>query len=176
MPPSGAGHGTFHRAQRDRATCKERVSKARLTPLRRSGPAKSWASTPARSRPCKQPSSQRREVRRWLSVAALARARTTATSLAMSRRNEPIAELDALVGFCGPRRARVHRRDHLWRLAIGVSVFIIEGRQELCDGARLALGRRPIDLSGNLAMITTGVGLSGWRGNEGIADSTTSPN
>src|SRR6478672_768978 len=30
---------------------------------------------------------------------------------------EPIAELDALVGFCGPRRARVHRRDHLWRLA-----------------------------------------------------------
>jgi len=42
---------------------------------------------------------------------------------------EPIAELDALVGFCGPRRARVHRRDHLWRLASSVSVFIIEGRQ-----------------------------------------------
>jgi len=72
---------------------------------------------------------------------------------------EPIAELDALVGFCGPRRARVHRRDHLWRLASSVSVFIIEGRQELCDGARLALGRRPIDLSGSLAMITTGVGF-----------------
>jgi hypothetical protein len=58
-----------------------------------------------------------------------------------------------------PRRARVHRRDHLWRLASSVSVFIIEGRQEFCDGARLALGRRPIDLSGSLAMITTGVGF-----------------
>src|SRR5947209_16646682 len=76
---------------------------------------------------------------------------------------EPIAELDALVGFCGPRRARVHRRDHLWRLAISVSVFIIEGRQELCDGARLALGRRPIDLSGSLAMITTGIGFHDAR-------------
>src|SRR4029453_9517268 len=72
---------------------------------------------------------------------------------------EPIAELYALVGFCGPSRARVHRRDPLWRVAISISVFIIEGRQEVCDGARLALGRRPIDLSGGLAMITTGVRL-----------------
>src|SRR6266516_57118 len=76
---------------------------------------------------------------------------------------EPIAELDALVGFCSPRRARVHRRDHLWRLAISLSVFITEGRQELCDGARLALGRRPIDLSGSLAMITTGIGFHDAR-------------
>jgi ABC-type branched-subunit amino acid transport system ATPase component len=28
------------------------------------------------------------------------------------------AILDALVGFCGPRRTRVNRRDHLRRLAI----------------------------------------------------------
>src|SRR6266404_2680114 len=38
-------------------------------------------------------------------------------------------------------------------------VFIIEGRQEPRDGARLAFGRRPIDLSGSLAMIRTGVGF-----------------
>src|SRR5262249_47831495 len=57
---------------------------------------------------------------------------------------EPIAKLDALVGLRGPGRTRVNRRDYLWRPAISVSVFIIEGRKELCDGARLALGRRPV--------------------------------
>src|SRR5262245_24635501 len=72
---------------------------------------------------------------------------------------EPIAKLDALVGLRGPGRARVHRRDHPWRLAIGVSVFIIEARKELCDGARLALGRRPVNLVGSLAMITAGIGF-----------------
>src|SRR5262249_40563388 len=34
---------------------------------------------------------------------------------------EPVAELDALVGFRGPGRARVHWRDHLWRLALCVT-------------------------------------------------------
>ena len=72
---------------------------------------------------------------------------------------EPIAKLNALVGLRGPGRARVHRRDHLWRLAVGVSVFIIEGRKELCDGARLALGRRLVNLVGSLAMITAGIGF-----------------
>jgi hypothetical protein len=54
---------------------------------------------------------------------------------------EPIAELHALVGLRRPGRARVHRRDHLGRLPIGASVFIIKGRQELRDSTRLALGR-----------------------------------
>src|SRR5262249_30304478 len=54
-------------------------------------------------------------------------------------------------------RARVHRRDHLWRLAIGV--FIIEGRKELCDCARLALGCRPVNLAWSLTMITAGIGF-----------------
>jgi hypothetical protein len=67
--------------------------------------------------------------------------------------------LHALVGFCGPRRARVGRRDHRWRLAFSVSVFIIEGCQELRDGARLPLGRRSVNLVGSLAMITAGVGF-----------------
>src|SRR6266566_2667294 len=51
---------------------------------------------------------------------------------------EPIAKLDALVSLRGPGRARIHRRDHLCRLAVCVSAFIIEGGKELCDGARLA--------------------------------------
>ena len=42
---------------------------------------------------------------------------------------EPIVKLDALVGFRSPRRAWVDRRDDLWRLAISVSVFLIEGRR-----------------------------------------------
>jgi hypothetical protein len=76
---------------------------------------------------------------------------------------EAIAELDALVGFCGPRRTRVNRRDHLRRLAISVRIFLIEGGQELRDGARLPLGLRPVDLTGSLAMITTGVGFDHAR-------------
>ena len=44
-------------------------------------------------------------------------------------RIKPVAELDALVGFRGPGRARGHLRDHLRRLAISVKVFIIESRK-----------------------------------------------
>jgi hypothetical protein len=40
---------------------------------------------------------------------------------------EPVAELNALVGFGGPGRARVHRRDHLRQLAIGVGTFAVKG-------------------------------------------------
>ncbi len=46
---------------------------------------------------------------------------------------EPVAELDALVGFRGPGRARVYRRNHFRRLAIGMGVFLIEGAEELGD-------------------------------------------
>src|SRR5262245_20404909 len=72
---------------------------------------------------------------------------------------EPVAELDALVGFRGPGRARVHWRDHLWRLALCVSAFLIEGRKELRDCARLALGCRPVNVAWSLAMITAGIGF-----------------
>src|SRR5580704_12509891 len=73
---------------------------------------------------------------------------------------EPVAELDALVGFRGPSGARVHRRDHLRRLAIGVGIFGIEGPEELGDRPYLAFRRRPVDLVSSLAMITTGVSFN----------------
>src|SRR5262249_17781090 len=77
-------------------------------------------------------------------------------------RGEPfgLAKLDALVSVRGPGRARIHRRDHLCRLAVCISAFIIEGGKKLCDGARLALGRRPVNLVGSLAMIPAGIGLA----------------
>src|SRR6516225_12221710 len=52
-----------------------------------------------------------------------------------------------------------HWLDRLWRLAICVSAFIIEGRKELRDCARLALGCRPVNLARSLAMITAGIGF-----------------
>jgi hypothetical protein len=45
------------------------------------------------------------------------------------------------------------------RLAVCVSAFVIEGRKELRDCARLALGCRPVNLAWSLAMITAGIGF-----------------
>src|SRR5262245_45620845 len=70
-----------------------------------------------------------------------------------------MSQTGMLVGFRGPGRAWVHWRDHLWRLALCVSAFLIEGRKELRDCARLALGCRPVNLAWSLAMITAGIGF-----------------
>jgi hypothetical protein len=43
---------------------------------------------------------------------------------------KPITELDALVSFRGPSRARVHRRDRLWRLAVSVDTVAKDGAPE----------------------------------------------
>ena len=57
---------------------------------------------------------------------------------------EPIAELHALVRFRSPRRAGIGRRDHLRWLTLDVAIFLVQGSQELGDGAGLALRCRPI--------------------------------
>ena len=72
---------------------------------------------------------------------------------------EPIAELHALVGLRRPGRARIHRRDHLRWLAIGIGIFIIEAGKELSRGPRLSFRLRPVDLVGRLAVIAAGIGL-----------------
>src|SRR5476651_33664 len=72
---------------------------------------------------------------------------------------EPVAELHALVGLRRPGRTWVHRRDHLWRLAIGIGVFIIETCKELLGCTRLMFRQRPVDLIGRFAVIAAGVGL-----------------
>ena len=70
---------------------------------------------------------------------------------------EPVAELNALVGFGGPGRTRVHRRDRLWHLAIRIGIFVIKGAEKLGNRPRLTLRQRPVDLVGGLGMITAGV-------------------
>ena len=72
---------------------------------------------------------------------------------------EPVAELHALVGLRRPGRARIDRRDHLRRLAIGIGVLIIEAGKELSRCPRLPLRHRPVDLIGSLAVIAAGVGF-----------------
>src|SRR5262245_17830302 len=76
---------------------------------------------------------------------------------------EPIAELHTLVRLRCPSRAWIHGRDHLWQLAIGVRIFIIERRKKLGNRAGLTLWQGPIDLIRRLAMISAGVGLHDAR-------------
>src|SRR5471032_2027859 len=72
---------------------------------------------------------------------------------------EPVAELHALVGLGSPGRTWVNRRDHLWRLAIGIGVFISETCKELLGCTRLMFRQRPVDLIGRFAVIAAGIGL-----------------
>ena len=60
---------------------------------------------------------------------------------------EPVPELNALVSFGGPGRARVYRRDRFWQLAIRFGIFdaISENwpRWRSTDAAKDQLGWRP---------------------------------
>src|ERR1700723_781272 len=70
---------------------------------------------------------------------------------------EPVTKLDTFIGFRGPGRTRVHWRNRLRHLAIGVGIFVIKGSEELGHRPRLTFRRRPVDLVRSLAMITAGI-------------------
>jgi len=59
---------------------------------------------------------------------------------------EPVPELNALVSFGGPGRARVYRRDRFWQLAIRVGIFVIKSAEKLGNRTRLTFRQRPVDL------------------------------
>jgi len=72
---------------------------------------------------------------------------------------QPISELHALVGLCGPGRGRVGERNNLRWLAIWAGLRI-EARNILCDGSGLTLRRRPVGFLRRDAVIAAGVGLN----------------